>query len=133
MTAFCLLLVSASAQQPAEKKLPAGARINKNEVIAVQVELRKLGYLKTGITGQLDAGTSEAVKAYQRKNGLPVSGGIDSATYEKLGLPYPAPDPNDPNLAQRTAGAVKSGTLLGVEKTRDAGALVATKSKEGGR
>lgn len=133
MTAFCLLLVLASAQQPAEKKLPSGARINKNEVIAVQVELRRLGYLKTAITGQLDAGTSEAVKAYQRKNGLPVSGGIDSATYEKLGLPYPAPDPNDPNLADRAGGAIKEGAVLGLEKTRDAGALAATKSKEGGR
>jgi peptidoglycan hydrolase-like protein with peptidoglycan-binding domain len=131
--AFCLLLTSASAQQSDAKKLPAGARINKNEVIAVQVELRKLGYLKTPITGQLDAGTSEAVKTYQRKNGLPVSGGIDSATYEKLGLPYPAPDPNDPNLVQRTTGAVKESAILGLEKTREAGAYAATKSKEGGR
>lgn len=131
--ATCLLLASVFAQQTAEKKLPAGARINKNEVIAVQVELRRLGYLKTGITGQLDSGTSEAVKAYQRKNGLPVSGGIDSATYAKLDLPYPAPNPNDPNLVQRTSGAVKNGTLFGVEKTRDAGTYAATKSKEGGR
>lgn len=131
--ALLCLFVSAMAQQPPTTKLPPGARINKNEVIAVQLKLRELGYLKTGITGQLDAGTSEAVKNYQRKNGLPVSGGIDSATYEKLGLPYPAPAPNDPNLAQRTGGAIKETALFGVEKGRDAGVFAATKTKEGSR
>ncbi|MFN0111242.1 MAG: peptidoglycan-binding domain-containing protein [Blastocatellia bacterium] len=132
-TTLCLLLVSASAQQATAKKLPPGARINKNEVIIVQVELRRLGYLKSGITGQLDAETSEAVKAYQRKNGLPVSGGIDTATYEKLGLEYPAPIPNDPNIAVRTGGAIKEGGRVTLEKGWDGGAYVASKSKEGGR
>jgi len=133
LTASCLLFALGSAQQPAEKKLPPGARINKNEVIAVQVKLRELGYLKTAITGQLDAGTSEAVKTYQRKSGLPVSGNIDSATYENLGLPYPAPDPNDPNLAERTGGVLKEGARFGLEKSVDAGAYAASKTKEGTR
>lgn len=133
MTVLGLLFVFAAAQQPTATKLPPGARINKNEVIAVQVKLRDLGLLKTAITGQLDAGTSEAVKAYQRKNGLPVSGGIDSATYEKLDLPYPAPDPNDPNLAQRTGGVIKEGALHGLEKTKETGAYVASKTKDGTR
>lgn len=136
---FCLL-VSASAQQASVRKLPPGARINKNEVIAVQVELRRLGYLKSGVTGQLDAQTSEAVKAYQRKNGLPVSGGIDTATYEKLGLEYPAPAQSaspsasqDPNIAVRAGGAIKEGGRVTLEKGWDGGAYVASKSKEGGR
>lgn len=133
MIALGSLFVFAAAQQPATAKLPPGARINKNEVIAVQVKLRDLGFLKTAISGQLDAGTSEAVKAYQRKNGLAVSGGIDSATYEKLGLPYPAPDPNDPNLAQRTGGILKEGALHGLEKGKDTGAYVASKTKDGTR
>jgi len=133
IAALCLFFVSASAQESTQTKLPAGARINKNEVIAVQLKLRELGYLKTGITGRLDADTSAAVKSYQRKNGLPVSGGIDSATYEKLGLPYPAPDPDDPNLAERTGGAIKETAKFGVEKSRDAGAYVATKAKDGSR
>lgn len=133
MAMSCLLAAPISAQQASEKKLPPNARINKNEVIAVQVKLRELGYLKTSITGQLDAGTSEAVKTYQRKNGLPVSGNIDSATYEKLGLPYPAPDPNDPNLVERTGGAIKEGARFGVEKSVDAGMYAASKTKEGAR
>lgn len=130
---FCLLFALASAQQSTEKKLPPGARINKNEVIAVQVKLRELGYLTSAITGKLDAGTTEAVKTYQRKNSLPVSGNIDSATYENLGLPYPAPDPNDPNLAERTGGALKEGARFGLEKSVDAGAYAASKTKEGTR
>ena len=129
----CVLAAQVMAQQSSERKLPPGARINKNEVIAVQVKLRELGHLKTSITGQLDAGTSEAVKTYQRKNGLPVSGNIDSATYERLGLPYPAPDPNDPNLAERTSGAIKEGARFSVEKGVEAGTYAASKTKEGAR
>lgn len=121
------------AQQSAGTKLPANARINKNEVIAVQVKLRQLGLLTTGISGKLDMETAEAVRAYQRANSMPVTGRIDPATYEKLGLPYPAPAPDDPNLAERAGGSVKQGTIYGAQKTKDAGGYVATKSKEGAR
>ena len=137
LTALCLLAVSISAQQPAETKLPADARINTNEVIAVQIELRRLGFLKTGITGKLDAATIAAVREYQSANSLRVTGRIDPATYEKLGLPYPAPDPDDPNLAQRTGGYVasktKEGARYSLEKTWDAGSYAASKSKEGAK
>ncbi|MGH9800238.1 MAG: peptidoglycan-binding domain-containing protein [Blastocatellia bacterium] len=127
MTALCLLLVSALAQQPKPKQ------IKKNEIIAVQIKLRTLGYSAIIITGRQDAATTEAVKDYQKKNSLPVSGGIDSATYEKLGLTYPAPDPDDPNVAERAGGAIKETARYGLEKSWDAGALAASKSKEGGR
>jgi peptidoglycan hydrolase-like protein with peptidoglycan-binding domain len=132
LIALCTLAVAISAQTAATK-LPPNARINKNEVIAVQVELRRLGLLNASITGKLDAETAEAVRGYQRQNSLPVTGRIDLATYEKLGLPYPAPDPDDPNVVERAGGAVKQGTALGAQKTKDAGSYVATKSKEGAR
>jgi peptidoglycan hydrolase-like protein with peptidoglycan-binding domain len=124
-----------TAAQSAGTKLPANARINKNEVIAVQVELRRLGFLKSGITGKLDAATSDAVREYQSANSLRITGRIDPPTYEKLGLPYPAPNPDDPNIAQRAGGYVasktKEGARYGLEKTWDAGSYAATKSKEG--
>ncbi len=135
LAALGVLLISVAAQQPAGTKLPANARITKNEVIAVQLELRRLGFLKSGISGKLDDATSSAVREYQSAKSLLVTGRIDPATYEKLGLPYPAPDPDDPNIAQRTGGYVasktKEGTRYGLEKTWDAGSYAATKSKEG--
>lgn len=135
--ALCFLLIMSSAQQPAGTKLPANARINKNEVIAVQLELRRLGFLKSGITGKLDGSTSNAVREYQSAKSLPLTGRIDPATYEKLGLPYPAPNPDDPNVAQRAGGYVasktKEGTRYGLEKTWDAGNYTVEKSKEGAK
>jgi hypothetical protein len=134
--AFCcfvalyLPLASALAQTLTGNKVPPNARISKHEVIATQVELRRLGFLKTGITGKLDDGTREAVAAYQRKNSLPVTGKITPATYEKLGLPYPAPDPEDKNIAVKAGGAVKEGTRYSLEKGWDAGGYAASKSKD---
>lgn len=139
---FCLLAALCVATafvraQSSGTQLPADARINKNEVIAVQVELRRLGFLKSGITGKLDAATSDAVREYQSANSLRVTGRIDPPTYEKLGLPYPAPNPDDPNIARRAGGYVasktKEGTRYGLEKTWDAGSYAATKSKEGAK
>ncbi len=119
-----------SEQKSGGNKLPPNARITQREVLAVQVELRKLGYLDTNLSGVLGPDTREALKEYQRKNRLPVTGIIDHATYEKLGLPYPAPDPGDPNLIEQVGSTVKEGTRYGLEKTWDAGSFAASKSKD---
>jgi len=138
LVALCLLSAPALAQQAAGSYIPANARITKNEVIAVQVELRRLGYLKTRLSAQLDPETREAVKAYQAQNSLTVNGKIDSATYGKLGLPYPAPKPGDASVVQQVGSGVKQagngvkeGSRIGLEKTWDAGSFAAAKSKEG--
>lgn len=119
-----------SAQQPAVGNIPPNARITEREVIAVQVELRRLGILKTGISAKLDEGTRNALKEYQRKNGLPLTGKIDRETYQKLGLPYPAPAPESSGLVQQVGGTVKEGTRYGLEKAWDAGSLATSKSKD---
>lgn len=122
------------AQQRITQALPDNIRITKNEVIAVQVELRRLGFLKTRLSAELDPETREAVKAYQSKNGLPVTGKIDPSTYRMLGLPYPAPKPGEKapekTAVQQIGNGVKEGTRTGLEKTWDAGEYAAGKSKD---
>lgn len=135
-TFVCFALVVLSCQfasalaQQAVQDIPSNARMTKNEVIAVQVELRRLGYLKTRLSAELDPETREAVKAYQSKNGLPVTGKIDAPTYRKLGLAYPAPKPGDKTVSQQLGSGVKEGTRVGLEKSWDAGSYAASKSKD---
>jgi hypothetical protein len=121
--------VTALAQQIVQE-LPNNARITKNEVIAVQVELRRLGFLKTRLSAELDPETRAAVKAYQAEQGLPITGKIDAPTYRKLGLPFPAPKPGDKSVPQQLGGGIKEGSRVGLEKSWDAGSYAASKSKD---
>jgi len=140
------LLAMGLAQQNVVYDVPADARMTKNEVIAVQVELRRLGYLKTRLSAELDPETRIALREYQLKYGLPTTGKIDPATYRRLGLPYPAPKPGEQkasasakekpsasrekSVAQQAGESVKEGARSGLEKTWDAGSFAASKSKD---
>ncbi len=55
-------------------------------VASVQRELQRRGYNPGGIDGQYGPATRRALLGYQRDNGLPVTGEIDEATLESLGL-----------------------------------------------
>ncbi len=58
-----------------------------DEVIAnVQVALQDAGYYFGGITGSLSFETRTALANFQRDYGLPITGAIDEATVETLGL-----------------------------------------------
>jgi hypothetical protein len=58
-----------------------------DQVIAdVQSALQQEGYYSGPITGSLDAQTRAALAAYQRDNGLAITGNVDEATVESLGL-----------------------------------------------
>lgn len=128
-------------------------RITENEVKAVQSELARLGYYKSKVGGVLDRDTREAVRAYQKDNGLKATGRIDLPTYGKLGLAYPATGKEADSLrrdgvlpkigytvkdttvnagAAVTGGVKKvgSGVRTGLEKSWDAGAATVSKSKE---
>ncbi|MEO6724116.1 MAG: peptidoglycan-binding domain-containing protein [Blastocatellia bacterium] len=131
------LLAMGLAQQTVVYDVPADARITKNEVIAVQVELRRLGYLKTRLSAELDPETRIALREYQLKYGLPTTGKIDPATYRRLGLPYPAPKPGEQRVvrqagdaAKEAGSSTKEGTRGGLEKTWDAGGYAVSKSRD---
>jgi len=58
-----------------------------NQVIAdVQSALQQEGYYSGAISGSLDAQTRAAIATYQQDNGLEITGNVDEATVEALGL-----------------------------------------------
>lgn len=56
------------------------------EVKELQRRLKNWGYYKGAIDGIYGKGTVEAVKLFQKKNGLPVDGIAGIATYKALGM-----------------------------------------------
>lgn len=73
------LLMSKDAQS---NGLSIGAK--GDDVINVQKRLIKLGYLKGNATGYFGSSTDDAVKAFQKRNGLSVDGKVGRATMNKL-------------------------------------------------
>jgi Putative peptidoglycan binding domain len=66
-----------------------------DEVIAnVQTALQDAGYYYGAITGSLSIDTRAAIANFQRDYGLPITGAIDEATVEALGL-YQTDDANN--------------------------------------
>lgn len=55
-------------------------------IASVQAELQRRGYDPGSVDGEYGPATREALLAYQEDNGLPVTGEIDQATLESLGL-----------------------------------------------
>ena len=74
----------AQAYQPTGTPSPTPSVIRKGErsdrVTAVQTRLQELGYYSGAIDGQFGNGTEEAVRLFQRQNGLDVDGVIGSQT-----------------------------------------------------
>jgi hypothetical protein len=54
--------------------------------VDVQRELRRLGYYDGALDGEVGPGTRSGIRAYQRDNGLAVTGMIDRALLRSLGL-----------------------------------------------
>ena len=101
------LLYSSAAQVyvPTPTPSPTPSVIKKGEhsdrVMAVQERLQELGYYTGVIDGQFGSGTEEAVRLFQRQNGLDVDGVIGSMTLaavmdENAAMitVTPTPDPN---------------------------------------
>lgn len=59
---------------------------NNSAVSAVQSELAKLGYYDGAIDGTLGDGTEAALARYQQDQNLSVTGTVDTATLQSLGL-----------------------------------------------
>lgn len=58
-----------------------------SEVRTLQTKLKNWGYYNGPIDSVFGGGTFEAVKKFQRKNGLTADGVVGSRTAEKLGIP----------------------------------------------
>jgi peptidoglycan hydrolase-like protein with peptidoglycan-binding domain len=153
LSAVLLLSISVMAQDPAPQENAPEWRITENEVYAVQAELSRRGYYRGKPTGVLDRDTRAAVRNYQSKNALKVTGRIDRETYETFELPYPATGEEGDSARRRgvlptigygvkdaavTTGKavgsaavfVKNKTVAGAEKTKDVTTGIFSRSKD---
>ncbi len=64
--------------------------LSKDEIMAVQNALARSGEFKGTANGVMNKETEQALRAYQKTNGLKVTGYADSATLKKLGVEHHA-------------------------------------------
>jgi peptidoglycan hydrolase-like protein with peptidoglycan-binding domain len=83
--------VAQSAQQPAAGKAMASSKVKAKKAVpsdvvkSVQEALNKEGY-KLKVDGLMGKHTRSALRSYQKKNGLKVTGKADEATLAKLNV-----------------------------------------------
>jgi peptidoglycan hydrolase-like protein with peptidoglycan-binding domain len=64
--------------------------ITKDNLKLVQARLKAEGIYAGPVDGEMNAQTEAALRAYQQKQGIPVSGAADQATLKQLQLELPA-------------------------------------------
>jgi peptidoglycan hydrolase-like protein with peptidoglycan-binding domain len=83
----CPMMVEAGItgeQRPEQKQL-----ITKGNLKLVQERLQAEGVYAGPVDGEMNAQTEAALRAYQEKQGLPVSGAADETTLKQLQLELP--------------------------------------------
>jgi membrane-bound lytic murein transglycosylase B len=88
---LCPVLVEAGTagttgeQRPEQKQL-----LTKDNLKLVQARLQAEGVYAGPVDGELNAQTEAALRQYQQKQGIPVSGAADEATLKQLQIDLPA-------------------------------------------
>ena len=84
---LCPILVEAgtTGDPPTQQRI-----INKDNFKQIQERLRAEGVYAGPLDGEMNAQTEAALRAYQQKRGLPVSGAADPATLKELQIELPA-------------------------------------------
>ncbi len=77
---------SQADQRSAAPKRGPVFRANKGQISAAQKMLKSKGLLSGDATGKLDPATREALKGFQKDNGLRQTGTLNRATLEKMGI-----------------------------------------------
>ena len=89
---------------------PIIAEPTTEEVRTAQQALHSLGYSAGKADGLMGARTKVAIKKFQRKEGLPVTGELDQATMHALGFPDAtapaAPEPAPVNNGSGSGGEI---------------------------
>jgi hypothetical protein len=145
-TLIALLLVAlsnigaafGSSQDQSGKSAGVATRITEREVLAVQNALLGRGYLNKKPSGVLDRETGEALRGFQKDQGLDITGGIDAPTIEKLGLTFPIPSDADERGRRRgifpkIGYAIKDGTTTGGKAIGRTSAKVGRGTKSGAK
>jgi peptidoglycan hydrolase-like protein with peptidoglycan-binding domain len=84
---LCPLMVEAGTTGEQRPEQPQ--RITKENVKLLQERLAAEGVYAGPVDGELNAQTEAALRTYQQKQGLPVSGAADEATLRQLQLELP--------------------------------------------
>lgn len=63
----------------------SGGSSSEDQIMTVQAELRKRGYVIPSITGELDTATKSAIRTYEADNGMPMTGKVSNALLASLG------------------------------------------------
>lgn len=82
----CMMLALISVVLVTTSIFAGNADLTKQEVVAIQTRLKNWGYYTGAVDGVFGKKTEEAVRYFQRKNGLTVDGVVGSKTAEKLGI-----------------------------------------------
>lgn len=119
--ALCLVCSSASASP------------SKQEIFAVQNALYGAGYSIDHADGKMDASTHKALKAYQQKNSLKVTGDIDNQTMVNLGVKVSDQETANnlvqAKLASYGIGSAPPGMKAASEETKPAAQSAAAEAK----
>jgi peptidoglycan hydrolase-like protein with peptidoglycan-binding domain len=84
---LCPIMVEAGTtgeQRPEQQQL-----LTKDTLKLAQARLTAEGVYASPVDGEVNAQTEAALRAYQQKQGLPVSGAVDEATLKQLQIKLP--------------------------------------------
>jgi peptidoglycan hydrolase-like protein with peptidoglycan-binding domain len=88
---LCPVLAEAGTAGPTGEQPPEQRKLlTKDNLKLVQARLQAEGVYAGPVDGELNAQTEAALRAYQQKQGIPVSGAADEATLKQLQIDLPA-------------------------------------------
>ena len=91
------------------------------DVRAVQARLRQIAWYFGDVTGTFDSQTVGAVKGFQAKRGIPVTGDVDQRTLDRLTAMTTTPSDDEMNNIEPSPGALDArcltGRVLCIDKT----------------
>jgi len=85
-------MAGTTGEQPPEQ----GRIITKDTFKLVQERLKAEGVYAGPVDGEMNAQTEAALRQYQQKHGIPVSGAADEETLKQLQLRLPTSPPGQP-------------------------------------
>lgn len=101
----------------------AQPQMSQAEVRQVQERLQELGYYEGAIDGIHGPKTAEAMREYQRAQGLPVTGTFDQETTQALQIAKTA-ETAETSLASGAVGAAAGATLGAIAGSAAVGAAI---------
>jgi len=77
---------SIGGEQSADVQMQAGMNVSSDQIRKVQSALKERGYFTGTASGKLDDETKNAIRKFQRAQGIPETGNLDAQTAQGLGV-----------------------------------------------